>query len=244
MPFLLLDTLVARSMSSPSMTSLTEESCSNSLNLGDASQGGSLENPEGQLFTHKGKCEHEFTKDSTDRSSCMANTADKYDKTYKCSILDCKRNQGFTSLANLRRHEKEIHRMHSTGQKLHCPILTCKRHNGKGFHRNEQLKNHIRLKHPYDSDNLGRRLKRKADVDWDESFQDIKRLREDTRGLSNQFAAQAVQLANMVLLIQKLEENTGTPRRDSEQMPSVVDGDGLGEHDRTERLGGCGLPAT
>jgi hypothetical protein len=90
--------------------------------------------------------------------------------------------------------------MHNTGQKLLCPIPTCGRHNGKGFQRNEQLENHIRRKHPNDGDNLGRCLKRKADVDWDESFQDIKRLREDTRDLSNQFAALAVQLVVMALL--------------------------------------------
>jgi hypothetical protein len=190
-------------MSSPSIPSSppTEEPCSNSPTPGNGSQGGSLENPEGQLFTHKGKCEHEVTKDSTDRFSCTVNMVDKHDKTYKCSALDCKRNQGFASLAILRRHETEIHGMHNIGQKLHCPIPTCERHNGKGFQRNEQLENHIRLKHPNDGDNLGRRLKRKADVDWDESFQDIKRLREDTRDLSNQFAAWAVQLVEMVLLI-------------------------------------------
>lgn len=56
---------------------------------------------------------------------------------------------------------------------------------GKGFQRNEQLENHIRRKHPNDGDNLERCLKKKADVDWDESLQDIKRLREDTRDLSN-----------------------------------------------------------
>jgi hypothetical protein len=95
--------------------------------------------------------------------------------------------------------------------------------NGKGFKRNEQLENHIRLKHPNNGDNLGRCLKRKADVDWDENFQDIKRLRENTRDLSNQFAAGAVQLAEMVLLIQQLQENAGTPKRDSEQRPSIID---------------------
>jgi hypothetical protein len=58
---------------------------------------------------------------------------------------------------------------------------------------------------------------------WDESFQDIKRLREDARDLSNQYAALAVQLAEMVLLIQKLQENAGTPRRDGEQTPSMAD---------------------
>src|SRR5277367_3412229 len=188
MPFLPLDTLVARSMSSPSIPSSPpiEEPCSNSPNLGDGSQGGSLENPEGQLFTHKGKCEHEVTKDSTDRSSCTSNMVDKHDKTYKCSALDCKRNQGFASLVILRRHETEIHGMHNAGQKLHCPIPACKRHSGEGFQRNEQLKNHMRRKYLNNGDNLGRCLKRKAGIDWDESIQDIRHLREDTRDLSNQ----------------------------------------------------------
>jgi hypothetical protein len=172
MPFLLPDTPVARSMSPLSIPSSppTEEPYSNSPNLGGGSQGGSLENPEGQLFTHKGKFEHEVTKDSTDHFSCTTSMVDKHDKTYKCSALDCKRNQGFASLTILRRHETEIHGMHKTGQKLHCLLPTCERHNGKGFQINEQLENHIRLKHPRDGDNLGRRLKRKADVDWDESF--------------------------------------------------------------------------
>jgi len=47
-------------------------------------------------------------------------------------------------------------------------------------------------------------LKRKANIDYSKSFKDIKRLREDTRDLSNQFAARAVQLTEMVLLIQQL----------------------------------------
>jgi hypothetical protein len=213
MPFPLPDTLVARRMSSPSIPSSppTEEAYSDSPNPGDGSQGGSLENPEGQLFTHKGNCEHEVTKDSTDRSSCTANMVDKHDKTYKCSALDCKRNQGFASLAILRRHETEIHGMHNTGQKLHYPIPTYDRHNGKGFRRNEQLENHIRRKHPNNGDKLGRCLKRKGDVECGESFEDIKRLKEDTRDLSNQFAAGAVQLVETVLLIQQLQENAAAP---------------------------------
>jgi hypothetical protein len=215
-------------MSSPSIcSSLTEESCSGSPNLGDGSRVGSLENPEGQSFAPKeAKCEYEVTKDSTDRPSCTANVTDKHDKTFKCSALDCKRNQGFASLAILRRHKTETHGMHNAGKELHCPIPTCERHNGKGFKRNEQLANHIRCKHSNDGDNSGRHLKRKASVDWDESFQDIKRLREDTRDLSIQFAARAVQLAEMVLLIQQLRENAGTPRINSEQTPSMIDKDG------------------
>ena len=212
MPFPLPDTPVARSMPSPSIPSSppTEESCSDSPNPSDGSQGGSLENPERQLFTHKGKCEHEVR-----GPSCTANMVDKHDKTYKCSALDCKRNQGFASLAVLRRHETEIHGMHNTGQKLHCPIPTCERHKGKGFQRNEQLENHIRRKHPNDGDKLGRCLKRKADIDCGESFEDIKRLRENTRDLSNQFAAGAVQLAEMALLIQQLQENAMHHRADN-----------------------------
>jgi hypothetical protein len=182
------------SLSIPSF-SPTEESCSGSPNLSDGSQGGSLENPEGRSFTPKGaKCKPEVT---------------KHNKIFNCSALDCKRNQGFTSLAILRRHETETHGMHSARQKLHCPILTCERHTGKGFQRGEQLKGHIRRRHPQSGDNLGRRQKRKAEADWDESFEDIKRLRDDTRDLSYQFATQAVQLAEMVLLIRQLQENTG-----------------------------------
>jgi hypothetical protein len=129
---------------------------------------------------------------------------DKHDKTYQCSALDCKRNQGFASLAILRRHETEIHGMHKTGQKSQCPIPTCEYHNEKGFQRSEQLQNHIRSNHPNYGDNIGRYQKRKSDVDWDESFQVVKRLREDTRDLNNQFAALAVQLAEMALLIRQL----------------------------------------
>ena len=66
------------------------------------------------------------------------------------------------------------------------------RYNRKGFQRNEQLENHIQRKHPNDGDKLGRCLKRKADVDCSESFEDIKRLREDIRDLRNQFAIGAI----------------------------------------------------
>jgi hypothetical protein len=59
-------------------------------------------------------------------------------------------------------------------------------------------------KHQQGGDNLVRRQKRKAGA---ESFEDVKRLREDTRNLSNQFAGPAVQLTKMMLLIQQLEEN-------------------------------------
>jgi hypothetical protein len=40
---------------------------------------------------------------------------------------------------------------------------------------------------------LGRCQKRKAEVDWDGSFQVVKRLGEDRRDLNNQFAAMAAQ---------------------------------------------------
>jgi hypothetical protein len=126
---------------------------------------------------------------------------EKHDKPFNCSAPDCKRKQGFASRAILRRHETETHGMHNTRLKLHCPIPTCERHSGEGFQRSEQLKCHIQRKHSPNRDNLRRCQKRKANADWDESFQGIKRLREDTRDLSNQFAALAVQLAEMVLLI-------------------------------------------
>lgn len=157
MLFLLLDTLVARSMSSPSIPSSlpTEESCSDSPNPSDGSQGSSLENPKGQSFTPKrAKCEHEVIEDST---GCMANVIDKHNKPFNCSILDCKRKQGFASLAILCRHKTETHRMHNIRRKLNCPIPTCERYNGEGFQRGEQLKGHIRRRHPNCGDNVGPR---------------------------------------------------------------------------------------
>jgi hypothetical protein len=160
----------------------------------------------GIKFTPKrAKSEHEVMKDSTGRMM------DKHDKPFNCSAQDCKRPQGFASLASLHRHEAETHGMHSAGQKLYCPIPTCERHDGEGFQRGEQLKGHIRRRHPNYGDNLGARQKRKADAAWNESFEDIKRLRDDTRDLSNQFAAMAVQLGEIALLIRKLQENAGTP---------------------------------
>lgn len=201
----------------------TEKSCSSSPNVSNS--------------------EHKATKDSTgcNRSSCTVKVIDKHDKPFNCSVPDCKRTQGFASLTSLSRHETETHGMHNRGQKLHCPIPTCERHNGKGFQRNEQLENHIRLIHPNDSDNLRHCLKRKADVDWDENLQDIKRLRDNTRDLRNQFAEGAVRLAEMVLLIQQLQESAGIPRKHSVQTPSMVD---KNEHDRTESGAGlnrCGV---
>ena len=123
---------------------------------------------------------------SHNRSNRTANVIKKHGKPFNYSTPDCKRTQGFASLTSLRRHETETHRMHNTGQKLYCSTTTCERHNWKDFQRKEQLENHIRLKHPNDGDNLGYCLKTKADVDWDENFQDIKRLRENTRDLSSQ----------------------------------------------------------
>jgi hypothetical protein len=138
-------------MSSPLIDSspLREESCSGSLNLSNGFQGGLLEKHECQSMTPKeAKCKHKVTKDLTgcfccNRSSCTANVINKHNRRFNCSAPDCKRTQGFASLASLRRHKTETYRMHSTGQKLHCPIPTCKRYNKKGFQRNEQLENHI-----------------------------------------------------------------------------------------------------
>jgi hypothetical protein len=79
--------------------------------------------------------------------------------------------------------------------------LTYKCYNRKGFQKGEQLKAYIRHRHLNRSDNVRLWQKRKADTDWNESFEDIKRLRDDTRDLSNQFAALAIQLLEIVLLI-------------------------------------------
>jgi hypothetical protein len=63
----------------------------------------------------------------------------------------------------------------------------------------------------------------------------MRHLIEDTRDRSNQFAARAVQLAEVVLLIQQLQENAGTPRRNSEQTPLMINRR-WSDHDRIEML--------
>ena len=73
---------------------------------------------------------------------------DKHDRPYRCQDPGCAKLQGFTYSGGLLRHEREVHNKHGGPKaQLMCPYDDCKRHNGKGFTRKENLNEHIRRVH-------------------------------------------------------------------------------------------------
>ncbi|KAK4142163.1 uncharacterized protein C8A04DRAFT_13456 [Dichotomopilus funicola] len=74
---------------------------------------------------------------------------DKHERPYKCGRPDCKKLLGFTYPGGLSRHRREVHHLNG-GPKtvLYCPHPACKRHEGKGFGRQENLTEHLRRLHP------------------------------------------------------------------------------------------------
>lgn len=87
---------------------------------------------------------------------------DKHDRPYRCSNPACAKLQGFTYSGGLLRHEREVHNKHGGPKSaLMCPFKDCKRHNGKGFTRKENLNEHIRRVHQNKDDQApGMSLKR------------------------------------------------------------------------------------
>lgn len=85
-------------------------------------------------------------------------------------------------------HENEVHKVHGAPL-LVCPVLTCNRHNGKGFARQENLREHIRRRHREHCSTPELVRKRKVEADEKQSIEEIKRLRQETRDLSSQFTA-------------------------------------------------------
>lgn len=73
---------------------------------------------------------------------------DKHDRPYKCAAEGCEKLPGFTYSGGLLRHEREVHGKHG-GPKhsFRCPHQNCKRHEGKGFSRQENLNEHLRRVH-------------------------------------------------------------------------------------------------
>ncbi|KAI0849313.1 hypothetical protein F5Y00DRAFT_71127 [Daldinia vernicosa] len=80
---------------------------------------------------------------------------DKHDRPYKCLASGCEKLAGFTYSGGLLRHEREVHNKHGGPKNpLHCPHGNCKRHEGKGFSRMENLNEHLRRVHtPSDVNN-------------------------------------------------------------------------------------------
>ena len=60
----------------------------------------------------------------------------------------CAKLQGFTYSGGLLRHEREVHNKHGgPKERLRCPNADCKRHDGNGFTRKENLNEHVRRVH-------------------------------------------------------------------------------------------------
>ncbi|KAI0893419.1 hypothetical protein F4806DRAFT_488371 [Annulohypoxylon nitens] len=73
---------------------------------------------------------------------------DKHDRPYKCTAAECEKLAGFTYSGGLLRHEREVHGKHGGPRNpLQCPHGNCKRHEGKGFSRMENLNEHLRRVH-------------------------------------------------------------------------------------------------
>ncbi|KAI0842628.1 hypothetical protein F5Y06DRAFT_258119 [Hypoxylon sp. FL0890] len=74
---------------------------------------------------------------------------DKHDRPYKCMMPGCEKLSGFTYGGGLTRHEREVHGKHGGPSPLNCPHANCKRHEGKGFTRMENLNEHLRRVHMF-----------------------------------------------------------------------------------------------
>lgn len=73
---------------------------------------------------------------------------DKHDRPYKCAAAGCEKLPGFTYSGGLLRHEREVHGKHGGPKNsFYCPHPNCKRHDGKGFSRQENLNEHLRRVH-------------------------------------------------------------------------------------------------
>lgn len=81
---------------------------------------------------------------------------DKHERPYVCTVKGCEKIQGFTYSGGLLRHEREVHGKHGGPKKaFNCPHGSCKRHNGKGFSRLENLQEHLRRVHTPNSGSDG-----------------------------------------------------------------------------------------
>ena len=73
---------------------------------------------------------------------------DKHERPYRCDKPGCEKLRGFTYSGGLVRHEREVHKQHGgPKENLLCPIPLCKRNNGAGFTRKENLNEHLRRVH-------------------------------------------------------------------------------------------------
>ncbi|CAI4215351.1 unnamed protein product [Parascedosporium putredinis] len=99
---------------------------------------------------------------------------------FYCSVAGCaEATEGFKRRCEWK-HEREVHGKHGGPKKtLNCPYQNCKRYNGKGFSRQENLNEHLRRRA------RGHKRKRsladvvdRIDVDFD-LLEEVKRLRQE-----------------------------------------------------------------
>jgi hypothetical protein len=75
---------------------------------------------------------------------------DKHERPYKCTAPTCSRLSGFTYEYGLKKHEREVHKLHTKpGDDLYCPHPSCTRSEGgaRPFGRKENLDDHLRRIH-------------------------------------------------------------------------------------------------
>ena len=83
-----------------------------------------------------------------DRKCEWSKHMDKHDRPYKCPDPACVKLKGFTYSGGLLRHQREVHKRHGGPKEdLMCPVPFCKRNNGPGFTRRENLNEHMRRVH-------------------------------------------------------------------------------------------------
>lgn len=153
---------------------------------------------------------------------------DKHERPYRCPVPGCDKLPGFTYSGGLLRHEREVHNKHGGPRKqLNCPHQNCKRHEGKGFSRQENLNEHLRRVHtgtepPPRSDEADESdaqvgQKRKRESDGDDTLEENARLKRENESLKVTNAENAAKIASMMQQIQQLQQLTAFPHLQQQQ---------------------------
>lgn len=110
---------------------------------------------------------------------------DKHDRPHRCQRPECAKLAGFTYSDGLLRHERESHRKQGgRKEQLKCSVPGCKRRTGKGFMRQDNLDEHLRRVHGFQTTTptLGRpeAAPLSANTLHDDFLEEIGRLKRDS----------------------------------------------------------------